>query len=215
MLVDLLGVNMEWRMHQVSDGQRRRVQIFLQLLRPAEIFLLDEVTVDLDVITRSDFLQFLKDESEQRGVTIIYATHIFDGLAEWFTHIGYISQGTLEKFQTRDECEDFQMIRKSGSSAPLLRTVEKWLRADKEAAKARGKAEKSLGTDGRVPERMAKSEVTADSVFGNGYTPGRLASVLAIEEEQAAKKARREAAAKEAAAASAAAAGGEAAAVTQ
>jgi len=60
MLIELLCINPEWRMHQLSDGQRRRVQIFLQLLRPSEILLLDEITTDLDVITRQDFLQFLK-----------------------------------------------------------------------------------------------------------------------------------------------------------
>ena len=60
MLMQLLCINPEWRMHQLSDGQRRRVQIFLQLLRPSEILLLDEITTDLDVITRQDFLQFLK-----------------------------------------------------------------------------------------------------------------------------------------------------------
>ncbi len=60
MLMELLCINPEWRMHQLSDGQRRRVQIFLQLLRPSEILLLDEITTDLDVITRQDFLQFLK-----------------------------------------------------------------------------------------------------------------------------------------------------------
>jgi hypothetical protein len=82
MLIDMLGVNLDWRMHQVSDGQRRRVQIFLQLLRPVELLLLDEITTDLDVITRADFLEFLKKESEEHGTTIVYATHIFDGLAE-------------------------------------------------------------------------------------------------------------------------------------
>lgn len=60
MLMELLGINPKWRMHQLSDGQRRRVQIFLQLLRPSDVLLLDEITTDLDVITRQDFLQFLK-----------------------------------------------------------------------------------------------------------------------------------------------------------
>jgi CCR4-NOT complex subunit CAF16 len=38
------GVNLDWRMHQLSDGQRRRVQIMLQLLRPVRVLLLDEIT---------------------------------------------------------------------------------------------------------------------------------------------------------------------------
>ena len=36
------------------------------------MLLLDEITVDLDVLGRADLLAFLRDECEQRGATIIY-----------------------------------------------------------------------------------------------------------------------------------------------
>lgn len=52
-----------------------------------QVLLLDEITVDLDVLARADLLRFLKKECEERGVTIIYATHIFDGLEDWPSHI--------------------------------------------------------------------------------------------------------------------------------
>ncbi|KAH8047168.1 ATPase [Aureococcus anophagefferens] len=42
-LVKILGVDPEWRMHRVSDGQRRRVQLLLGLVRPFDILLLDEL----------------------------------------------------------------------------------------------------------------------------------------------------------------------------
>ena len=37
-----------------------------------QVLLLDEITVDLDVLARADLLEFLKEESEQRGTSIIY-----------------------------------------------------------------------------------------------------------------------------------------------
>lgn len=40
--------------------------------------------------------QFLKEESEERGVTIIYATHIFDGLEHWASDIVYIREGLCQ-----------------------------------------------------------------------------------------------------------------------
>ncbi|CAM9986202.1 unnamed protein product, partial [Discosporangium mesarthrocarpum] len=46
-LTDMLGVDPEWRMHQVSDGQRRRVQLLLGLVRPFKVLLLDEITTSL------------------------------------------------------------------------------------------------------------------------------------------------------------------------
>lgn len=39
------------------------------------------------MLARADLLNFLKKECEERGATIIYATHIFDGLEKWPSHI--------------------------------------------------------------------------------------------------------------------------------
>ncbi len=36
-LVRALDVDLAWRMHQVSDGQRRRVQICVGLLKPFKV----------------------------------------------------------------------------------------------------------------------------------------------------------------------------------
>lgn len=71
-LIEVLDINPDWRMHTVSDGQRRRVQICLGLLKPFDVLLLDEITVDLDVLGRADLMQFLKEECQQRGASIVY-----------------------------------------------------------------------------------------------------------------------------------------------
>lgn len=73
-LIEVLDINPNWRMHTVSDGQRRRVQICLGLLKPFDVLLLDEITVDLDVLGRADLMQFLKQECQQRGATIVYVS---------------------------------------------------------------------------------------------------------------------------------------------
>ena len=49
----------------------------------------------MDVVGRMDLLEFLHKECEEQGVTIVYATHIFDGLEEWLTHIVYVEDGEL------------------------------------------------------------------------------------------------------------------------
>lgn len=77
-LLDIMDVDPDWQMHRISDGQRRRVQIVLGLLEPWTLLLLDEVTVDLDVLVRADLLAFLVRETQQRNATIVYATHIFE-----------------------------------------------------------------------------------------------------------------------------------------
>lgn len=90
-LLSVLDINLSWCMHLVSDGQRRRVQILLGLIQPCDVLLLDEITVDLDLVSRNNFLNFLKEESENNNLTILYATHIFDRLDEWATNIAYIN----------------------------------------------------------------------------------------------------------------------------
>lgn len=92
-LIELLGVDPGWRMNRVSSGQKRRVQILLTLRKPSQLLLLDEVTSNLDVTMRSDLMAWLKARSEKQQLTVIYATHIFDGLWDplraqyWPTHI--------------------------------------------------------------------------------------------------------------------------------
>jgi len=92
-LLDILDVDLDWHMHTISDGERRRVQLTMGLMSPWDVLLLDEVTVDLDVLVRDELLTFLKEESEQRGATILYATHIFDGLNNFPTHIAHMRDG--------------------------------------------------------------------------------------------------------------------------
>jgi CCR4-NOT complex subunit CAF16 len=67
------------------------------------VLLLDEITVDLDVLARADLMAFLKRECEQRGAVVIYATHIFDGLESWPSHLAYVASGRLQLFKPAAE----------------------------------------------------------------------------------------------------------------
>jgi CCR4-NOT complex subunit CAF16 len=113
-LVSLLAVERSWRMCRVSDGQRRRVQLLLSLLEPRQLYLLDEVTTDLDLIARMDLLAFLQKED----ATILYATHILEGLEDWATHVAFLDRGKIATM-TGIEALD---------GARLSRVVERWLR---------------------------------------------------------------------------------------
>jgi len=122
-LIDVLGVDVGWHMHAVSDGQRRRVQLLLGLLRPREVLLLDEITTDLDLIARQDLLAFLREETEQRGTTILYATHIFDTLDRWATDLVYLVAGKVVADAPLAALPEL-------AKDPLVTVVERWLRRD-------------------------------------------------------------------------------------
>jgi CCR4-NOT complex subunit CAF16 len=123
-LIEVLGVELGWHMHAISDGQRRRVQLLLGLLLPRELLLLDEVTTDLDLIARFDLLAFLREESEVRATTILYATHIFDTLDEWATDVVYMDRGRITRACPLADVTEL-------ASASLVRVVEGWLRNDR------------------------------------------------------------------------------------
>ncbi|KAG0147044.1 hypothetical protein CROQUDRAFT_670735 [Cronartium quercuum f. sp. fusiforme G11] len=92
-LLDILDVDLDWHMHELSDGERRRVQIVQGLMAPWSLLLLDEVTVDLDVMVRQELLEFLIEDTVARGCTVLYATHIFDGLDTFPTHVCHLQLG--------------------------------------------------------------------------------------------------------------------------
>ncbi|KAI0040087.1 P-loop containing nucleoside triphosphate hydrolase protein [Auriscalpium vulgare] len=134
-LLDILDVDLDWHMHAISDGERRRVQLCMGLMQDWEVLLLDEVTVDLDVQVRDDLLKFLKDDSEARGATILYATHIFDGLSEFPTHIAHMRFGAFATPPTSWP----PVVGPPGlqnalalSSQSLYKVALQWLREDRE-----------------------------------------------------------------------------------
>ncbi|SPO42084.1 related to ATP-binding cassette (ABC) transporter [Pseudozyma flocculosa] len=162
-LLDILDVDLDWHMHAISDGERRRVQLCMGLMEPWDLLLLDEVTVDLDVQVRADLLDFLTQETIERNATIIYATHIFDGLQSFPTHICHMRMGTTvdkepivwpptgadaDALPPTDETDQHRDL------SPLLSISLAWLRKDKtlrgEAETARGRrrgAQKDADTD--------------------------------------------------------------------
>ena len=128
-LVRVLDVDRRWRMNRVSDGQRRRVQLLLGLLWPCRLLLLDEVTTDLDVIARGDLLGFLRAQD----TTILYATHILEGLEDWATHLAYLHDGRIAVMSRLDALTEYQTLKAQRTTTPLLRLVDGWLRRDRKS----------------------------------------------------------------------------------
>lgn len=135
-LVQILDIDQAWRMHALSDGERRRVQLAMGLLRPWRVLLLDEITVDLDLLSRSNFLAFLKRETETRACTIVYATHILDNLAAWPSHLVHMHLGKVKEW---GEVGKFEVGRtKNSGNSQLGELVLNWLKDDLKERGPRG-----------------------------------------------------------------------------
>ncbi|KAI3851017.1 hypothetical protein MKX03_014442 [Papaver bracteatum] len=175
-LIKVLDIDLSWRLHKVSDGQRRRVQVCMGLLKPFKVLLLDEITVDLDVLARADLLKFLRKECDERGATIIYATHIFDGLEDWPSHIVYVARGKLQLAMPMEKVKETYKL-------PLLRTVESWLRKERDEDRKRRKERKAMGLP-EFEQRVVGSNVvgapagSAARPLNNGWAGGTLHSTI-------------------------------------
>lgn len=166
-LLHMLSIDINWRMHQLSDGQRRRVQIFLGLIRPFKVLLLDEITTSLDVCVRQDLLRWLVRESDERGATIIYATHIFDGLDDWASHLFYLNNRGQCGWQGHmQELELYHKLKEQSHPCKMLAIAENWLRAELEENRRMNRPEKAQGDFVKSPDPTDLSQ--------GGYTSGRL-----------------------------------------
>ncbi|GLT92555.1 hypothetical protein SLE2022_103870 [Rubroshorea leprosula] len=150
------------------------------LLKPFKVLLLDEITVDLDVLGRADLLNFLRKECEERGATILYATHIFDGLELWPSHVVHVAHGKLQLSMPMEKLKEI-------SNLSLMRTVESWLRKERDEERKRRKERKASGLP-EFEKQAEGSRVTGDPAraavraLNNGWAAGRLHSTIAGEE---------------------------------
>lgn len=149
-LIRILDVDVSWHLHAVSDGERRRVQLCMGLLRPWRVLLLDEITVDLDLLSRHNFLQFLKRETEARECTIVYATHILDNLADWPTHLVHMSLGKVKKWGPTESFEIKDVAPSASGNSKLGQLVLEWLREDLEERGPR----RGLPSEGKTYESL-------------------------------------------------------------
>ncbi|KAL8428372.1 hypothetical protein ACSSS7_007272 [Eimeria intestinalis] len=93
-----LKASLDWRIGFLSAGEQRRAQLVASLAEPRKVYLLDEATADLDIVSRKMLCRFLLAESMALKSCLIYSTHVFDGLDDWPTHLLYLEKGEVKVF---------------------------------------------------------------------------------------------------------------------
>jgi ABC-2 type transport system ATP-binding protein len=66
----------------LSGGLRRRVEIARALMHRPQLLLCDEATVGLDAAMRRDILGHVRALGRERGVAVLWATHLIDEVEE-------------------------------------------------------------------------------------------------------------------------------------
>lgn len=126
-LIDIMQINVSWRINAISDGQRRRCQLLDSLAEEKRVYILDEITTDLDLYAREGLLRFLRRETEEKGASVFYATHIFDSLAEWATHILFFSQAKIAKCCRMEDLSEYHALVAQNTRVPLYSLMKEWV----------------------------------------------------------------------------------------
>ena len=105
-LADLLGLNpvLNKKAGKLSGGWQRRLSIAMALVSEPEILFLDEPTLGLDVLARSDMWDIIR--SLKGNVTIILTTHYMEEAESLSDRVGIMKGGKLLFCGTTDEIKE-------------------------------------------------------------------------------------------------------------
>ncbi|KAL3915974.1 MAG: hypothetical protein SGILL_005390 [Bacillariaceae sp.] len=200
-LVKVLGINLNWRMHECSDGQRKKVRIMIKLLKPFQLCVIDEFAADLDIFSRQRFFDYLSKECKERGASVVYATHIFDQADAWATHVAFMQ---LNKVLSPIHClatyEPYQEILcrtgEQRSFCPMYTLVFEELerqyktQSDIEAFLEDNRCTADLIMEEQQQELANDRFLTEQEGDQTGWLPGRLARQLNQEAKDQAREER-------------------------
>ena len=76
---DVLGLDgfIDNRIEKLSTGQTQRASISRCLIHNPDIYIFDEPTLGLDIVSSNSIIQFMKNE-RAKGKTVLYSTHYME-----------------------------------------------------------------------------------------------------------------------------------------
>lgn len=83
------------RIETYSGGMKRRINIAAGLLHDPQVIYMDEPTVGIDPQSRRRILDTVKQLRVQRGMTVLYTTHLMEEAQELSDRVGIIDHGEI------------------------------------------------------------------------------------------------------------------------
>ena len=93
------------RVEKLSTGQTQRASIARCIVHDPEIYIFDEPTLGLDIISSTSIIEFMKKEKE-RGKTVIYSTHYMEEAEYLCDRIIMLNHGKAVTNDTPEQLKD-------------------------------------------------------------------------------------------------------------
>ena len=93
-LAELMGLEMNRRIEDLSYGNRKKVGIVQGLLHRPKLLFLDEPTAGLDPLMQRNTFQLIREEN-QRGATVFFSSHILGEVQRMCNRVAIIKEGRI------------------------------------------------------------------------------------------------------------------------
>lgn len=101
-LAELLDLNLNKKIDDLSYGNKKKVGIIQGLLHSPKLIILDEPTGGLDPLMQQTFFDLLCAEN-QRGATILFSSHILSEVQKLCDRVAIIKDGQIVKVEKMSE----------------------------------------------------------------------------------------------------------------
>jgi ABC-2 type transport system ATP-binding protein len=117
------------RIETYSGGMKRRINIAAGLLHEPQVVYMDEPTVGIDPQSRRRILDTVKELRDQRGITVLYTTHLMEEAQELSDRVGIIDHGEIIAMGTPGDLilqvgEQDRLIFKVGAAVVSKETLD-------------------------------------------------------------------------------------------
>lgn len=117
-------LNKDKKLKELSKGMRMKFSLCIALSHGAEFIIMDEPTVGLDPVVRSEVLEELQSLMENENMGVLISTHITSDLERIADYITFIKDGSIVFSKPKDEIMEAYKIIK-GDCNILTKEVEK------------------------------------------------------------------------------------------
>lgn len=114
-----MGSFIDNRIENLSTGQNQRTSIARCLVHSPQVYIFDEPTLGLDVISSKSIIDFMKNE-RNRGKTVIYSTHYMEEAETLCDKIYMIHKG---EFIESGSCEELKIKYNTNSLRDIFITL--------------------------------------------------------------------------------------------